>query len=522
MRRCPKCNSFFDNDATTCIYDGEQLVDVQVEASQSEGLEGSIVNDRYEVVTSIGEGGMGMVYKAIDQRSGDTVALKVLHRDISGDERTVRRFFSEARVLASLTHPNIIRLYDFGRTSDGLLYIAMELLSGKPADDLIRLNELTLEDALQIIDQTASALAEAHLQGVIHRDLKPANIFMDKAEDGTLRVTVLDFGIAKIAGSGQNLTATGKVMGTPSYMAPEQIRGQTPDPRTDIYALGAMGYELICGQPPFLADGPIAVLFMHLERPPTPLSTLDLKETVSQPLSDVIDGFLAKKPDDRPRNMMEVRKLLRPFIDPHGEMDDLQIPEPELSLGLPKGEDVYKKTVPFDAERAVAEAQRRVAAMGAKPDEEYVATTGMEGLTEAQIRADAQQRAAKRAAEEKAPKHDTPAPTARPRPDAKPPATAAVPRPAKTPPHPPRLTPAPQQQEEEQGISFLWWLIAMGVVVIMAILLTMLVFIFVFPQNSNDATSSWQRPSHTLERVADTNPNPGGATDGLSWRGSLA
>lgn len=518
MRRCPKCNSFFDNDATTCIYDGEQLVDVQVEASQSEGLEGSIVNDRYEVVTSIGEGGMGMVYKAIDQRSGDTVALKVLHRDISGDERTVRRFFSEARVLASLTHPNIIRLYDFGRTSDGLLYIAMELLSGKPVDDLIRLNELALEDALQIIDQTASALAEAHLQGVIHRDLKPANIFMDKAEDDTPRVTVLDFGIAKIAGSGQNLTATGKVMGTPSYMAPEQIRGQTPDPRTDIYALGAMGYELISGQPPFLADGPIAVLFMHLERPPTPLSTLDLKEAVSQPLSDVIDGFLAKKPDERPRNMMEVRKLLRPFIDPHGEMDDLNIPEPELSLGLPQGEDVYKKTVPFDAERAVAEAQRRVAAMGTKPaEEEYIATTGMEGLTEAQIRADAQQRAAKRAAAEQAPKQNAPVTTARPNPQRRPPSTAAVSRITSTPP-PPRLTPAPKQEEE--GISVLWWLIAMGVVVIMAILLTMLVFIFVFPQNSNDATSSWQRPSPTLEHVADA--TPGGATLELSWRDSSA
>lgn len=513
MRRCPKCNSFFDNDATTCVYDGEQLVDVQVEASQNEGLEGSIVNDRYEVVTSIGEGGMGMVYKAIDQRSGDTVALKVLHRDISGDERTVRRFFSEARVLASLTHPNIIRLYDFGRTSDGLLYIAMELLSGKPVDDMIRLNELPLEDALQIIDQTASALAEAHLQGVIHRDLKPANIFMDKAEDGAPRVTVLDFGIAKIAGSGQNLTATGKVMGTPSYMAPEQIRGQAPDPRTDIYALGAMGYELISGQPPFLADGPIAVLFMHLERPPTPLSTLDLKEDVSQELSDVIDGFLAKKPDERPRNMMEVRKLLRPFIDPHGEMDDLNVPEPELSLGLPQVEDVYKKTVPFDAEKAVAEAQRRAAAMMAKQEEEHIATTGMEGLSEAQILADAQQRAAKRAAAEKTPPRTSPARSAPPKHDAK---TAALPRKVAPTPPPAQPTPAPQPPQEEEGISMLWWLIAMGVVVILAILVTMLAFIFIFPQNSQDATSSWPPSSPALEWVADATPNAS------SWRGSSA
>ena len=325
MRRCPKCNSFFDDSVPACLYDGEALVEVQVDAVKDETLEGTTISDRYEVREPIGEGGMGMVYKAHDARTNELIALKVLHRDISGDERTVRRFFSEARVLQSLTHPNIIRFTDFGKTDDGQLFIAMEFLEGSPADELMKTGGLSLKDAIHVVDHTAAALAEAHLQGVIHRDLKPANLFVRRKPDGEVHVTVLDFGIAKIAGSGQNLTATGKVMGTPSYMAPEQIRGQEPDPRTDVYALGAMAYELIAGEPPFVADGPIAVLFMHLERAPEPLHKRKLPEPVSPKLSAVIDKLLAKAPADRPANMLEVRKLLGPFLGRAGELDGVDM-----------------------------------------------------------------------------------------------------------------------------------------------------------------------------------------------------
>jgi serine/threonine-protein kinase len=330
MQRCPVCNSFFDDATTTCPHDGAGLVPVHVEAARS-GLEGKVVNERYELRESIGEGGMGMVYKGHDLQKDRAVALKVLHKDISDDERTVRRFFSEARVLSSLAHPNIIELYDFGRLDEGPLYIAMELLEGNPADELIKRGPMPVEQALDIIDQSAAALAEAHLQGVIHRDLKPANIFVTEKGDGTRHVTVLDFGIAKIAGSGQNLTATGKVMGTPSYMAPEQIRGEEPDPRTDIYALGAMGYELLAGKPPFMADGPIAVLFMHLERPPDPLDKVKTHDPVSRELAEAMDQLLAKAPADRPRNMHEVRKLLAPFLG--REVEDPVAPR--LAFDLP-------------------------------------------------------------------------------------------------------------------------------------------------------------------------------------------
>ncbi|MEO1271481.1 MAG: serine/threonine-protein kinase [Myxococcota bacterium] len=291
------------------------MAPVQV-GKKTGNLEGTTFAGRYAIVRRIGEGGMGMVYEARDtQANGERiVAIKVLHRDVCNDDKAVRRFFSEARVLNSLSHPNIIELFDFGRSDDKRLYIAMELLEGRPADVLIKHKQLTPLNALQILDQTAAGLGEAHLQGVIHRDLKPANIFARKQPDGSLFVTVLDFGIAKITG-GQNLTVTGKVMGTPSYMAPEQIMGNQPDPRTDIYALGAMGYELICGRPPFVADTPLTLLYSHLNDTPPSLLDLAPRNSISKPLADVLFTFLAKDPNHRPRNTVEVRRLLAPFLE---------------------------------------------------------------------------------------------------------------------------------------------------------------------------------------------------------------
>jgi serine/threonine-protein kinase len=315
MRRCPHCNSFFDDSVQACPYDDTATEEVDFGVSQAHSLEGSTISARYEVGQLIGAGGMGMVHKAVDTRTGETIAIKILHKSISGDPRTVKRFFSEARVLSSLSHPNIIRFTEFGNTEEGQLFIAMEFIDGTPLDELIDNRAVTLEDAITITDQAAAALGEAHLQGVIHRDLKPANLFARRGEDGGLRVTVLDFGIAKVAG-GKNLTATGKVMGTPSYMAPEQIRGGEPGPGTDIYALGALAYELIAGSPPFTAENAIAVMFMHLEETPTPLSTLDLPIPVSRELSDALATLLAKAPEDRPKNMRAVRKLLAPFTSP--------------------------------------------------------------------------------------------------------------------------------------------------------------------------------------------------------------
>jgi len=315
MQRCPSCNSFFDDSITECPYDQSKLAAVAIGGQQQPtNLLGQTLGDRFKIQTVIGEGGMGKVYKGIDLTTNSPVAIKVLHREISGDERSVKRFMGEARLLQSLSHPNIIKLFAFGQSTAGALYIAMEFLEGSPADILIKDNAISRLDAVKILDQVCAALSEAHLQGIVHRDLKPANIFVNHKADGEIFVTVLDFGIAKVAG-GQSLTVTGKVMGTPSYMAPEQIAGKEPNPRVDIYALGILAYELIAGRPPFQADMPIELLYLHLHEPPPPISTLCPQHPVSKAFSDVLLNFLEKDPDDRPKNVVEVRNLLRPFID---------------------------------------------------------------------------------------------------------------------------------------------------------------------------------------------------------------
>ena len=277
--------------------------------------EGSLIAGRFTMERVLGSGGFATVYRATQVGLNRSLALKLLHTRVEQSPGFYERFKQEAQIAAGINHPNIVSIYDYGFIEASQQpYIAMELLEGRPADVLIKHKQLTPLDALQILDQTAAGLGEAHLQGVIHRDLKPANIFACKQPDGSLFVTVLDFGIAKITG-GQNLTVTGKVMGTPSYMAPEQIMGNQPDPRTDIYALGAMGYELICGRPPFVADTPLTLLYSHLNDTPPSLLDLAPRGSIGKPFADVLFTFLAKDPEHRPRNTVEVRKLLAPFLE---------------------------------------------------------------------------------------------------------------------------------------------------------------------------------------------------------------
>ncbi len=316
MQRCPTCNSFFDDSLPECPYDKSGLVPVAIGGPQKPvNLVGRTLEGRFDITGVIGEGGMGKVYKGKDLQSGQEVAVKVLHREIGADERAVKRFMSEARILQSLSHPHIIKHFAFGRAEDGFLYIAMDFLHGKPADVLVKERVLTRLQVAQVLDQVCDALGEAHLQGIIHRDLKPANIFITQREDGFPFVTVLDFGIAKVSG-GQSLTVTGKVMGTPSYMAPEQIAGKPPNPRMDIYALGILAYELLCGRPPFVSDTPIELLYLHLHEPPPPINTLLPRDApVSDAFSKLLLSLLTKDPEKRPKNTVEVRKLLKPFLD---------------------------------------------------------------------------------------------------------------------------------------------------------------------------------------------------------------
>ena len=232
---------------------------------------------QYRVTGMIGRGGMGAVYAAEHSLLGRQAAIKVLLPDLSQKQDVVQRFFNEARAATAIRHPGIIEIYDFGWTPDGAAFIVMERLDGETLGRRASRVRLRWQAVLSIARQIAGALAAAHAKGIVHRDLKPDNVFLvpDPEVPGGERIKLLDFGIAKLAvdsTSSSNVTKTGAVMGTPTYMAPEQCRGVAVDHRADLYALGCVIYELCSGRPPFLGEGTGDVLAAHIHLPVPPLS----------------------------------------------------------------------------------------------------------------------------------------------------------------------------------------------------------------------------------------------------------
>jgi eukaryotic-like serine/threonine-protein kinase len=252
---------------------------------------------KYEIVGVLGQGGMGVVYRARDPRIGRDVAIKTLTEGFSGESEMLKRFYQEAGQTGNLRHPNIVTVYDFG-DEEGLPYIVMEFLDGEPLDKTIRLKEpLHLGAKLDIIEQVCSALAYAHLQGIVHRDVKPANVIVQR--DGLVKL--LDFGIARAGQQGfqpsdNNMTRTGTLVGTPAYMAPERLRGEPFDGRSDIFSTGVLLYQLLTGALPFDAEYP-AILHQILQQDPPPLS--NFLSSYPPLLEQVIARALAKDPFER-------------------------------------------------------------------------------------------------------------------------------------------------------------------------------------------------------------------------------
>ncbi|MCC6750338.1 MAG: serine/threonine protein kinase [Deltaproteobacteria bacterium] len=271
------------------------------EASSGELPLGSVLLGRFQVERTLGRGGMGAVYLATDRQMGEQVALKVIARNLSDDPAAAERFRREASSARKVTHPNVIRIHDLGE-AEGLLFLSMEYFPGLTLAELLsRRRHLPLDETRALVGQICDALAAAHQAGVIHRDLKPQNVLVN--ERGELRV--IDFGLAK-ASFFAGMTATGLILGTPEYMAPEQVRGQPMDARTDVYALGAMTYHLLCGRPPFVADSPIAVGFLHCSEEPLPPSTrrTELPAAVDEPVLRA----LAKDPARRFATVLEFKR----------------------------------------------------------------------------------------------------------------------------------------------------------------------------------------------------------------------
>ncbi|HVX97929.1 MAG TPA: serine/threonine-protein kinase [Polyangia bacterium] len=271
----------------------------------------------YRIVSLLGEGGMGTVYLAQHPGIGRKAAIKVLHPDLARSPDLVTRFFNEARAANTIRHPGIVEVYDFGTLPDGATYITMEFLEGESLSArLKRAGRLPPATAAQFAHQTASALAAAHAAGIVHRDLKPDNIFVvpGQDEEGREQIKILDFGIAKLStehpgGSGVK-TRTGTVMGTPVYMSPEQCRGtKEVDHRTDIYALGIILYEMLCGQPPFVSSGYGELIHMHIGTPPAPPRTHN--PGIPAELEAVVLKLLAKDAGQRYQSMGELQQALK-------------------------------------------------------------------------------------------------------------------------------------------------------------------------------------------------------------------
>ena len=269
MKLCPTCGVEYADTERFCPQDGTPLRSREA----TESLVGSVIADRYHVLSKLGEGGMGQVYLAEHLRMKRKSAVKVMHPSMTSDADAIGRFHREAANACQIDHPNVAAVYDFGENGDGVIYLAMEYVEGSSLARLIQTNRARLAPLpareQTIVRQIADGLDAAHRLGIVHRDLKPDNILVGQHHDGRDRVKVVDFGISKAAtAEGQSLTQSGQVIGTPDYMSPEQISGEIAGRESDIYSLGIVAFNALTGELPFKATNAQAAMLLRLtERP---------------------------------------------------------------------------------------------------------------------------------------------------------------------------------------------------------------------------------------------------------------
>ena len=304
-------------------------------------LIGRVINERYRVVAMLARGGMGKVYRAEQSPLGRAVALKVLHPNYKGDHDPEfhKRFFLEASTCAKLTHPNTVTIFDYGRSEDDVYFIAMELLEGRTLHRALR-EDVVIEPhrALHITRQICRSLREAHAIHIVHRDLKPANIYLVTHDDDSDFVKVLDFGLVKDTEDKEDLTQTGLFMGSPKYMAPEQIQGEPADGRVDVYALGVMLYEMLTGKVPFDRPNSVNILMAHVHEAPPPFARINPAVSISPALEAVVMKCLVKNPSDRFSSMDDLLKALKVLGDSeaHSFTGSRELPLSPEMMGSPR------------------------------------------------------------------------------------------------------------------------------------------------------------------------------------------
>jgi eukaryotic-like serine/threonine-protein kinase len=249
---------------------------------------GDVLSERYRLDEPLAVGGMGVVWRATDLVLRRTVAVKTMLSRFDDEPGFARRFESEARIMASLHHPGLVEVYDYGVSDDGRVYLVMQCVNGEPLSRRLEAGPLGVDETLSILGQTARALEAAHRHGIVHRDVKPANLLVEP--DATVRL--VDFGIARAPTA--SATTAHRVVGTALYMAPEQAMARTVTPATDVYALGAVAHHCLTGSPPFAGDNPVQVALCHVQDPPPPLP-----DAIPEPVRALVATALAKDPADR-------------------------------------------------------------------------------------------------------------------------------------------------------------------------------------------------------------------------------
>ncbi|MCB9593841.1 MAG: serine/threonine protein kinase [Sandaracinaceae bacterium] len=296
---CPKCGRRYDSAAAFCQKDGLRL---QVTHEEGDAYIGQTLLDQFKIEEKIGAGGMGSVYRARQMTLHRDVAIKILHAELADNADAVRRFKREARVCTALDHPNVVRVFLFGQLKDGSLYIVMEHLDGRSLLEVIQKEgALPVHRSLHIATQICDGVGEAHQQGVVHRDIKPENVVLVNRRRDPDFVKVLDFGIARVLWGDDVTVATqsGLVFGTARYISPEGAAGESTDARSDVYSLGVLTYQLLCGETPFDAASPVQMLMKHIHAEAPHLRGQSHGQHVPEPVADVVMRALSKNPEGR-------------------------------------------------------------------------------------------------------------------------------------------------------------------------------------------------------------------------------
>ncbi|MBL8681792.1 MAG: protein kinase [Myxococcales bacterium] len=324
---CAGCGAQFPFGPNFCPTCGTPTMSAAVQ----DPLVGMVIADRYRIVSVLGRGGMGVVYRCEHTKMGKSMAIKLLHGDLARDRKVLERFRREAQAVSRLSSPYTVSIFDYG-TSDGLTYLVMELVEGDDLGKLLRSRgTLSPMRLCRICAQACESLAEAHDKGIIHRDVKPENLLVTRGKDGRDTVKLLDFGLARLRdGEERNeITGSGALLGTPYYMAPEIIRGREADARSDVYAVGAMLYRGLVGSPPYTGSSPIAVLTKALTEELVPPAKRRPDLEIPPELDELVTACLAKEPEQRPQRVEQLKQALEAYmIGASGDMASAELTRP--------------------------------------------------------------------------------------------------------------------------------------------------------------------------------------------------